>query len=1339
MSPSPSAAADCPSFELPPTPQDAGPSPFESASLLSILTFQWLTPLFLKGWKRPLEMSDLWRVSPSLDTVKLADKFEAAWTADLAHPSEKKPAEGRRLRRVLLGLFWGEFWPLGMLRLVSDMRSTFSPLLVKYLIDYAAEAYYGERSDMSPAYVLSVALFLIQVIGSLAYSAFLFRSNLVSVRVRVSLSSAIYRKSLRLSSGARQEFNSGRVVNMVSTDANRIESFLTVAHILWTGPIQGLVVVAFLVSQIGWAAVAGMSLLVFSTPVTSALYRMLSKVRRSIAPLTDKRVKLTTEALTGIRAIKYFAWEAPFLQRIEEVRILEIAQVRRRGFLYAIVTTIAGSISVMTSTVSFALYGLKNPLDASRVFSSLSWFSQLRFPLIVVPSLIAFSADVGVALSRIESLLLAPELGELPLVSPQSEYGLRVEDGEFEWDAPPPSSKAFASQKQSKKSWWKKSTTNSTVPENAGDGVVDTPRAASTDRPTLRNITLRVPKGSLVAVVGTVGSGKSSLLNAITGEMKKLQGTVTVGGKVGYVPQTAWIQNATLKENILFGNKFNRERYLRVLAVCALEPDLRVLPAGDLTSIGEKGINLSGGQRQRVNLARAVYQESQLILLDDPLSAVDAHVGKALFENCILGELRDRTRVLVTHQLHVLKRVDWVVVMRDGEIAEQGTYTDLAASENGELARMLRDHVAEEVDLDKETADGDKEQVGTLDELTSNTNSGKGIMQVEERQTGTVPGRVWLTFVRACGGLLFVFAAIVLLAAGQAARVVTDLWLTWWSEGKYDTSFKVMGYIGVYLGLSLSQSIMTYVSAIFYTLSGTRAAKLLHERALSRVMRAPVRFFDTTPLGRIVNRFSKDQDSIDNSLMDNIQSFASTMASAFATIFLIVYATPLFAAPLIPMLVVYYSIQRLYRQTSRELKRLESISRSPLYANFGETLTGLSTIRAFREEARFTKNNDAATNGSNATYFLLIASARWLGLRLELIGAVLIFCACVFGIVATKSISPALLGLALSYALQVTQIFNACIIQLTNAEIAMNSVERVGYYSDEIAVEAAAINPHNRPPKNWPTQGSVCFSNVSLRYAPELPLVLDRVSFSVNGGERVGIVGRTGSGKSSLMQALFRMVEVSNGAITVDGVDTSSLGLTDLRRGLAIIPQDPTLFGGTFRSNLDPFSEHSDAQMWDALERAGLKRSVGELLGDKGLDAPVAEGGENLSVGQRQLLCLARAMLKDPRILVMDEATANVDYETDAWIQKSLREDFAEATVLTIAHRLNTVVDYDRVLVMGDGTVLEFDEPAVLLRREGSVFGAMVGETGAANAALLKSVADGAATQRRKRAFHVDT
>ncbi|KAI9333150.1 P-loop containing nucleoside triphosphate hydrolase protein [Zopfochytrium polystomum] len=1278
MSPSPSAAADCPSSELPPTPQDAGPSPFESASLLSILTFQWLTPLFLKGWKRPLEMSDLWRVSPSLDTVKLADKFEAAWTADLA-------------QRVLLGLFWGEFWPLGMLRLVSDMRSTFSPLLVKYLIDYAAEAYYGERSDMSPAYVLSVALFLIQVIGSLAYSAFLFRSNLVSVRVRVSLSSAIYRKSLRLSSGARQEFNSGRVVNMVSTDANRIESFLTVAHILWTGPIQGLVVVAFLVSQIGWAAVAGMSLLVFSTPVTSALYRMLSKVRRSIAPLTDKRVKLTTEALTGIRAIKYFAWEAPFLQRIEDVRILEIAQVRRRGFLYAIVTTIAGSISVMTSTVSFALYGLKNPLDASRVFSSLSWFSQLRFPLIVVPSLIAFSADVGVALARIESLLLAPELDELPLVSPESEYGLRVEDGEFEWDAPPPSAKAFASRKQSKKSWWKKSTTNSTVPENAGGGVVDTPRAASTDRPTLRNITLRVPKGSLVAVVGTVGSGKSSLLNAITGEMKKLQGTVTVGGKVGYVPQTAWIQNATLKENILFGNKFNRERYLRVLAVCALEPDLRILPSGDLTSIGEKGINLSGGQRQRVNLARAVYQESQLILLDDPLSAVDAHVGKALFENCILGELRDRTRVLVTHQLHVLKRVDWVVVVRDGEIAEQGTYTDLAASENGELARMLRDHVAEEVDLDKETADGDKEQVGTLDELTSNTNSGKGIMQVEERQTGTVPGRVWLTFVRACGGLLFVFAAIVLIAAGQAARVVTDLWLTWWSEGKYDTSFKVMGYIGVYFGLSLSQSIMTYVSAIFYTLSGTRAAKLLHERALSRVMRAPVRFFDTTPLGRIVNRFSKDQDSIDNSLMDNIQSFASTMASAFATIFLIVYATPLFAAPLVPMLVVYYSIQRLYRQTSRELKRLESISRSPLYANFGETLT---------EEARFTKNNDAATNGSNATYFLLIASARWLGLRLELIGAVLIFCACVFGIVATKSISPALLGLALSYALQVTQIFNACIIQLTNAEIAMNSVERVGYYSDEIA--------------DWPTQGSVCFSNVSLRYAPELPLVLDRVSFSVNGGERVGIVGRTGSGKSSLMQALFRMVEVSNGTITVDGVDTSSLGLTDLRRGLAIIPQDPTLFGGTFRSNLDPFSEHSDAQMWDALERAGLKRSVGELLGDKGLDAPVAEGGENLCSASRG------AMLKDPRILVMDEATANVDYETDAWIQKSLREDFAEATVLTIAHRLNTVVDYDRVLVMGDGTVLEFDEPAVLLRREGSVFGAMVGETGAANAALLK-------------------
>ncbi|KAI9355946.1 P-loop containing nucleoside triphosphate hydrolase protein [Zopfochytrium polystomum] len=1348
-------------------PKDAGPMPYESANIFSILTFEWLTSIFIKGWKRPLEFSDMWQIGQHMDTTTLADRFESAWKADLLEKpvgqeeaavaearrkaalaqegkkkkKEKPPAstEGVRLRRVLLKLFLAEFWPLGIIKFLADMCSTFSPLLVKYIITYAAEAYYGPLSlnllpPPPPRYGLAIGLFFVQVTGSLLTGNFFQRATQVGIRARVTMSGVIYRKSLRLSSGARQEFNSGRVVNMVATDTNRIELFVSFAHIIWTAPIQILIIVAFLISQIGWAAI-GM------------LFKTLSQIRRTVAPLTDRRVKLTTEVLSGIRVIKFFAWENPFLTMIEDVRKAEVAQVKKRSLLSAFVMTIAFGIPVISAAVAFVLFGIQNTLEASKVFSSLSWFQQLRFPLMFLPNLITSWADFSIAMARIESFLLAPELDELPAVVPDSQYGLEIIDGEFEWEAPPPLSAAFTpgggrggrggpgggGAKGKKGDKGKESGKEPGKPPVASDAPL---KPTKPDRPTLRNITLRVPKGTLVAVVGAVGSGKSSLLNAVIGEMKKRRGTMTVAGKVGYAPQTAWIQNATLKENVLFGQPYDRDRYLRALHTCALEQDLRILPGGDQTSIGERGINLSGGQKQRVNLARTVYHGSDLVLLDDPLSAVDAHVGKFLFEECILGALKGRTRVLVTHQLHVLSRVDMVVVMRDGEIAEQGSFAELMAKEDGEFARLMHNYGAEEEEKAEETAEerdanavAGKARIEALDNLTSKPVNAQDIMQVEDRQTGTVAAGVWLTYTKASGGPFFLVGLLAVLAGVQSTRVVNDLWLTWWSDGKYNDKFSLMGYVGVYFGLGISQSVATYIFGIFFAYSGTRAARVLHEGAMKRVMRAPSRFFDTTPLGRIINRFSKDQDGVDNSLADAFRMFCNTLASSISTFIIIVYATPLFAAPLVPMLVVYYFLQKLYRETSRELKRLDSISRSPLYANFGETLSGLATIRAYREEARFIANNDRATNGNNSPYFLLITAQRWLSLRLETLGAVLVFCACAFGIIANKSLSPALFGLSLSYSLQVTQILNFCIRQFTDTEIAMNSVERVEHYSNRIEVEADAVVPHNRPPTNWPVKGDVTFTDVSMSYSPELPLVLKQVSFSVKDGEKVGIVGRTGSGKSSLMQALFRMVEISDGKVTIDGIDASTLGLFDLRKNLAIIPQDPVLFTGTYRSNLDPFSEYDDNQLWDALERAGLKSKVVE--DDKGLEGKVTEGGENLSVGQRQLLCLARAMLKKPKILVMDEATANVDYETDALIQKSLREDFAAATVLTVAHRLNTVVDYDRVLVMGDGKVLEYDEPSVLLERDDSVFKSMVAETGDGNALLLKGLADEASAKRR--------
>ncbi|KAJ3300679.1 hypothetical protein HDU76_006039, partial [Blyttiomyces sp. JEL0837] len=866
----------------------------------------------------------------------------------------------------------------------------------------------------------------------------------------------------------------------------------------------------------------------------------------------------------------------------------------------------------------------------------------------------------------------------------------------------------------------------------------------------LRNINLTVERGSLVAVVGAVGSGKSSLLNAIIGEMKRTNGDVKFSGTMGYAPQSAWIQNATLRDNVLFGRPYDREQYLKALRDCALEQDLKVLPDGDLTSIGERGINLSGGQKQRVNVARCVYFNADIVLLDDPLSAVDAHVGKYLFDNCIMGALKDKTRILVTHQLHFLHRADYVVVMRDGEIAEQGPYQTLLDSQ-GEFAKLIANYGAEDSDSNPET-DVDQTEAGenkTLERKAEEKKHlekfgddiaakkpAKNIMSVEDRATGRVGGSVWWSYIIAAGGYIFIIGLLVVLAIVQATRVGNDLWLVWWSDGRF--GLQSFQYVIVYCAWGIAQALATFVFGVFFAYAGTRAARVLHEMAAARVLRAPVGFFDTTPLGRIINRFSKDQDGIDNTLADAFRMFVNTLATSMSTFILIIYATPIFAAPLAPILVVYYLMQLIYRATSRELKRLDSVSRSPLYANFGETLTGLPTIRAYRESERFILSNDKATDANNSPYYLLLTAQRWLGLRLETLGAFLVFFAATFGILAGKDkLSPSLLGLSLSYALQVTMILNWCIRQFTDTEIAMNAVERVEHFAYKIEVEAEPILAHSRPPTGWPKTGEITFNNVEMRYSKDLPLVLKGVSFKIENRHKVGIVGRTGSGKSSLMQVLFRMVEPTNGSLTIDGLDTQSIGLKDLRSGLAIIPQDPVLFSGSFRTNLDPFSDYTDNDLWDALARAGLKSKVAETEG--GLDGKVTDGGENLSVGQRQLLCLARAMLKKPRILIMDEATANVDYETDALIQKALREDFNDATVLTIAHRLNTIIDYDRVLVMDNGNIAEYDAPAVLLNNSESKFAAMVAETGGANAEMLKNLSVEALAVSEAKAAGVGT
>ncbi|KAF9277276.1 hypothetical protein BGZ74_003407 [Mortierella antarctica] len=857
----------------------------------------------------------------------------------------------------------------------------------------------------------------------------------------------------------------------------------------------------------------------------------------------------------------------------------------------------------------------------------------------------------------------------------------------------------------------------------------------------LKNINLSIPRGQLVAIVGAVGSGKSSLLNALVGEMRKTGGSMEYGGTIGYCPQSAWIQNATVQDNILFGQPLDEVRYRSVIRNCALERDIQILPDGDQTEIGERGINLSGGQKQRVNIARAVYFDADVVLLDDPLSAVDAHVGKYLFKNCIMGALQGKTRVLVTHQLHVLPQVDYVICMKDGEIVERGTFHELMSNE-GEFSNLMKAHGGieeEQVEEEEEEEEEEKavvvaaaEQISEKVEEEMTEGKGekkdapggkpKGLMSQEERATGSVDGKIYKNYVNAAGGGLLVPLLLLLLILTQIAKVGNDLWLSWWTELKFDKSQTF--YMVLYAVWGIAQGVFQFINGFYFSLAGARAAKNLHQKALQNIFRAPTSFFDTTPLGRIINRFSKDVDACDNLLSESYRMFTGTAAIVLSTFILISVIFPYFLIPLVPMLVFYYYAAIYYRSSSRELKRIDSILRSSLYAHFSETLSGLATIRAYREQDRFLERNAYFIDLENRPYFMSYSIQRWLGVRLETIANTLVFCTSLLGVCGRTSISPATIGLVLSYSMSVTGTFNWCVRQYAEVENNMNAVERLHHYAEELDVEADAIIPDNRPSDQWPSAGAIKIRNLEMRYRPELPSVLHDLSLDIQGGEKIGVVGRTGAGKSSIMMALFRLVEPSKGTIEIDGVDVGKIGLFDLRTRLAIIPQDPILFSGTIRSNLDPFEKRTDQELWEVLERSDLKAYVTSCEG--GLDSQVSEFGENLSVGQRQLLCLARAMLTRARVIIMDEATASVDVATDVMLQKAIRVDFAQSTVLTIAHRLNTVIDYSRVLVLDHGEIREFDTPANLLRNPDSVFSSMVDETGAANAALLRSLANAA-------------
>ncbi|KAF9267240.1 ABC transporter [Marasmius fiardii PR-910] len=1323
--------------------------PEVNANIFSLIVFEWMTPLLRLGYRRPLEAPDLYKLQDERSAAyigtkileswerrqKVANEYNARlvngeispgwrkvwWTVRGGREEREKhwrEVLGKQKPSLVMAMndsvkWW--FWSSSVFKILGDTAQITSPLLVKALVNFATDSYRGHHTggpvpSVGKGLGMAFGLFALNVLASLCTHHFSYRSTSAGVLIRGGLINAIYQKSMRLTTRSRSKLPNGLIMNHISTDVSRIDFAAGYFHMAWTAPIQMVICLVLLLLNLGPSALVGFGFFVLVTPLQTWIMKSLFKLRAKSMRWTDKRAKLLQELLNGMKIIKYFAWEVPFLGRVTEFRRNEMSYVGRLLVARSGMGAVVNTLPALASVLAFVTYSLSgHALDPANIFASLTLFNLLRLPLMMLPVALSSIVDASNATKRLYGIFEAETLDETRIIDEKVEYAVKVHDGSFTWDAPPPD---VSDKKKSKGS--KKKVLTEKPPEDF--------------KPfSLPSISLTIPRGQLVAIVGRIGSGKSSLLQALIGEMrqtnKNAATSVRFGGTVSYSPQTAWIQNATIRENVTFGKPFDEVKYQEALKKSCLEKDLEMLPYGDMTEVGEKGISLSGGQKQRINIARGVYSDADVQIFDDPLSALDAHVGKAVFRNVLLNQISSssmpKTRILVTHALHFLPEVDYIYVLDGGRIVERGTYEELM-NDGREFSKFVGEFggggsEGEDVGEEQQIAAASAQEEGVVAAPTT-------MMQAEERKTGAVDASVYKAFFKAAYGEWVVPILVTSLCIVQAAAVMSSYWLVYWQENRFHMAQGV--YMGIYAALGVAQAIAVFIMGSAFALLTFFASQKLHRAAILRVMNAPMSFFETTPLGRIMNRFSKDIDTIDNLLGDSLRMLASLVSGILGAIILISIIFPYFLILVFVISLVYLYAAHFYRASAREFKRLDSVLRSELYAHFSESLSGLATVRAYGEAGRFLKENEKRIDVENRAYWLTNTNQRWLGIRLEFLGTLLTFAVALLIVGTRFSISPAQTGVILSYIVSVQQGFSWLVRQFAQVENNMNSVERIVHYANHVEQEAAHELPGDKDVGVWPKEGKVEFKDVVMNYRPELPPVLKGISFSVAPGEKVGIVGRTGAGKSSLMTALFRVVELSEGTIDIDGRDISKLGLRELRKGLSIIPQDPLLFSGTLRTNLDPFNLHDDARLYDALKRSYLieseSREVDDedssnsstIITDEGtltptgpskftLESVVEDEGNNLSIGQRSLVSLARALVKDTKVLILDEATASVDFETDRKIQDTIAREFKGRTILCIAHRLRTIISYDRICVLDAGKIAEFDTPASLYEKDG--------------------------------------
>lgn len=1417
---------------------DLEPSQEPLANLFSIATFGWVDAIVWQGYRKTFELSDVWNLA--------ARDKAAAVLADFRQFKKTSKLAWHLLRYFKRDLLVQAAWAM-----VSGLF-TFAPtLLLKAFLEYVENP---QDTPVNAAWFYMILLAISSCIKAITDGQALWLGRRICIRLRAVIVGEIYAKALRRKAAAGtdtilgeekkkihdkemptgeskkgdeqklkhvkndakdstdSQVNVGTIINLMAVDSFKVSEISAYLHFLWgSTPVQLILCIVLLYRILGWSALASIVMMVLVMPLNLFLAKQFTKVQKKVMAATDVRIQSTNEVLQNIRIIKYFAWEQRFAQIISEKRAVELRALRNKYILWTFAATVWFSVPLLITFFSFLLYTVveKRPLIPSVAFTALSLFGILRYPLDQLADMIAHVQESKVSVDRVEEFLNEEETEKYEQLSQnnQDEAG----DPTIGFDG-------------ATLTW----------------GGKDEQNAEGQSAFQMIDIDLRFLVGRLNIIVGPTGSGKTSLLMALLGEMTLLRGSVYLPGgisredlqkdpetgfieSIAYCAQQAWLANDTIKQNIVFATHFDEPRYKSVIAACALERDLEILDKGDATLVGEKGITLSGGQKQRISLARALYSYSRHVLLDDCLSAVDSHTAKHIFEQCISGTLMlGRTCILVTHNIALcVPSSHYVVFLTNGKVTAQGSPEDMMASgvlgdellksrpgskggsqiQSRNLSAVNLNGEAK-IDTNGRPAEANGHVNGSAKEPASKQNDENANMRTEAKATGSVNIKVIQMYLVSMGPWSYWTVAFFVFALQQVGSIAANVWIRTWANA-YTRSIQGIGLMNSrpnesttsylhdvrfssnsflsgssFWGLPLSSispsSINTMISsddkvdawhyliiyallALFYVVisflregyifwGSLRASSKLHQRLLDSITRAKLQFFDTTPLGQLMNRFSKDIEAIDQDVAPVAVGLIGCLFSMISIVILISVITPGFLIAGFFITIIYFAIGQFYLRSSRDLKRLESVQRSPLYQHFGETLSGIVTIRAYGDAPRFIRDNQNRVDTHNRPFIYLWAANRWLALRVDFTGALVAFFAGAFVILNMSTIDAGSAGLSLTYAVMFTENVLWLVRLYSMNEQNMNSAERVKEYI-EVEQEAQAIIHEARPDGNWPSQGSIQFMNYTTRYRSDLDPVLIDLTFKINAGERVGIVGRTGAGKSSLALALFRGLEAEEGKIVIDDVDIGLIGLQDLREAITIVPQDPTLFTGTVRSNLDPFGLFTDEEIFATLRRVQLIDVPTSTSGSSSatpmvpttltppdsprsaedddldlskkktnsrenanvftnLSSPVAESGTNLSQGQRQLLCLARALLKAPRVLLMDEATASIDYVTDGKIQDTLRE-VKESTIITIAHRLQTIIDYDKVLVLDKGKLIEYDAPWELITTEGSIFRGM--------------------------------